>query len=106
MKIFDLDGTLADLNHRLHFIKNGKKDWDGFFNACDKDKPIQWVINLCNKFNDVIILSGRSDAVREKTEKWLSDNGVRYSELIMRKSGEGYKVLQCKAWEENNDQKH
>lgn len=32
--IFDLDGTVADLTHRLHFITGETKDWDGFHGAC------------------------------------------------------------------------
>jgi phosphoglycolate phosphatase-like HAD superfamily hydrolase len=38
--IFDLDGTLADLTHRLHYVKNGNRNWDKFFEECDKDLPI------------------------------------------------------------------
>jgi phosphoglycolate phosphatase-like HAD superfamily hydrolase len=37
--IFDLDGTLCDISHRLHFIENGNKDWDGFYAACPDDVP-------------------------------------------------------------------
>jgi hypothetical protein len=30
--LFDIDGTLADLSHRLHYIKpaGGPKNWDAF----------------------------------------------------------------------------
>ena len=31
--IFDIDGTLADNTHRLHFIQGEVKDWEGFHNA-------------------------------------------------------------------------
>lgn len=31
--IFDLDGALCDISHRLHHIKNGNKNWDAFFAA-------------------------------------------------------------------------
>ena len=32
----DIDGTVADNSHRQHFLE-GKKDWDGFFDALDLD---------------------------------------------------------------------
>ena len=37
--IFDLDGTLALIEHRLHFIQGPEKDWRGFFAAVGDDKP-------------------------------------------------------------------
>lgn len=69
--LVDMDGTLFDLSHRLHFIKgvcvwcsgtglmgngvqqcarcNGtkksKKDWNGFFAHCADDKPIPTIVN-------------------------------------------------------------
>lgn len=30
--IVDIDGTVADLSHRIHFIEGEKKDWDSFYN--------------------------------------------------------------------------
>jgi len=41
--VFDLDGTLADLKHRIHYIKGQVKDWDTFSQECDKDIVIEWV---------------------------------------------------------------
>ncbi len=76
---FDIDGTLADLTHRLHFIKreDGTKDWDSFFKACKDDEPIVEMIDLCHDLiyghNDIIFVSGRSDSVREATVEWLND---------------------------------
>ena len=37
--IVDIDGTIADCSHRLHYIKGEKKDWNSFFKAAGKDKP-------------------------------------------------------------------
>lgn len=37
--IFDIDGTLADLNGREQFLHNGKKDWKNFNANMDKDLP-------------------------------------------------------------------
>jgi len=89
--IVDLDGTLADVEHRLHFLKGATKDWDGFFGACSDDRPIWPVINMVNFLSvgmgengRVLIFSGRSNSVQEKTEAWLSRYVSFDYELVMR----------------------
>jgi hypothetical protein len=107
MIIFDLDGTLANCEHRRHFVdpeknfslyflppgntKNNmpsgwytsnherwKPDWKAFYEACDKDDPIEPVINLFHDLNgmerEVNIWSGRCESTREKTYQWLLDH--------------------------------
>ena len=90
--IFDLDGTLANISHRLHFIQQEKPDWDAFYNACDEDKPIENTIDLLKNLwveNRIIILSGRSDIVKDKTLNWIYKNiGARFYILYMRKAGD------------------
>ncbi len=76
--IFDLDGTLALNQHREHFVKGEKKDWDAFFEACDRDEPNLPVIEafsaLYRCHEDIRIWSGRSDAVRWKTISWIQQH--------------------------------
>lgn len=88
----DLDGTLADCQHRIHHILKQPKDWASFFADCAGDSPIQHVIDLVNSINkdvyEVWITSGRSDECKQQTVKWLYDNNVNYDNLIMRKSGD------------------
>lgn len=91
--VFDLDGTLADISHRLHFIEKEKKDWDSFFLACSEDKPIQWICNLLYQFGvnlgfKIGICTGRSDIAKEETLNWLHKYNVFYDELLMRKQGD------------------
>jgi len=87
--VFDLDGTLADLSHRLHYIRSMPKDWDSFFEHCINDSPIHEIIDLNNmfyeKYNWIEVWSGRSDVTRDVTIKWLEINGVKYDVLRMRK---------------------
>lgn len=111
MIIFDLDGTLANFEHRRHFItppddakhiftdsvphengciligeyqfknrKQWKPDWKSFYEASDKDTPIQPVLDVFihltqgEPFNhDVQIWSGRCESVRHKTLDWLTN---------------------------------
>lgn len=74
--IFDLDGTLALIQHRRHFVERerGKQDWKGFYAACVNDAPnapVLRVMESLRRFADVWIFSGRSDEVRGETVEWL-----------------------------------
>ena len=86
--IFDLDGTLADISHRLHFIQQEKKDWDSFFDACKDDKPIIQTIDVARALYEagfvIEIWSGRSMRVRRETEDWLKRNNVRFHLMRLR----------------------
>jgi len=87
--IFDLDGTLANVTHRLPLIKGPKKDWNAFFDACVHDTPNSYVVRLNHilfSTMTVIISSGRPDSHNDQTVKWLMDNDVRYHILMMRKA--------------------
>ena len=77
--IVDLDGTLANIEHRLHLIRGPKKDWNAFFLACSEDSPVSSVIDLVSALIkgagtgcETFIFSGRSEAVQEETLEWLS----------------------------------
>ena len=93
--VFDLDGTLADCSHRLHYLD--KKDWRGFFAACPHDEPINHMIELfvtlCRGGHRVEIWSGRSDEVRAETEAWLLEHDIGGSltgpiTVLMRNAGD------------------
>lgn len=86
--IFDVDGTLADTSHRVHFVTNGKKDWDGFFGAQDQDPVHHDISRLVDIFKfvgyTVLIVSGRPETYRRVTENWLTKKGISYEFLFMR----------------------
>lgn len=89
--LFDLDGTLCGIEHRLHFITNGKKDWEGFFKACVDDVPRPDIIKVFKAMkaagHEVWIVSGRSSQVQEETIEWLKRYDIQPRMLIMRKQG-------------------
>lgn len=112
--ICDIDGTIANLQHRLHFIKNpdGSKksykdsDWDSFHKACVDDEPYEDVIeilhslvrghgngcNVCGAVErEVYFFSGRNESVRKETIEWLEKNvsiPVEDGSLYMRSEGD------------------
>ncbi len=88
--IFDIDGTLADLTHRLHYIQKHPKDWDSFFAACVHDTPIPHIVTLAKCLPlPIVCVSGRSDVVRIETDYWLRVKaGLAPAALYMRKGGD------------------
>lgn len=93
--IFDLDGTLADGDHRLHHIQKTPKDWKAYFRACWADKPIDHMIKIMRAIaadNDIFICSGRSDEVRAETMQWLRDHipdlDLTLEDVYMRVAGD------------------
>lgn len=85
--VFDLDGTLANTDHRQHLV--AAKDWRGFYAGCDKDPPHLHIVDTLTALaaggHRVEIWSGRSDEVRDKTEAWLEAHGLSGVPLRMRK---------------------
>ena len=85
--IFDLDGTLCNVEHRLHLLP----DFDAFHTACVDDtlnRPIAelfWAMKQRGWF--MIIVTGRDDNFRIETHKWLYKNHIQYDVLIMRPHG-------------------
>lgn len=85
--IFDLDGTLALIDHRRHLVEGETKDWPAFFRACKDDKPNWPVVRtlqaLRNSGAEIWIWSGRSDEVRAETERWLYEHGILRTTMLL-----------------------
>lgn len=92
--IFDLDGTLADIEHRVHHVRGQHKDYRAFHQNVDQDSPIHEIISLTHSIAEhnpstrVIICSGRSSECFAETKKWLHDHDVHYDRLYMRPEGD------------------
>lgn len=91
--VFDLDGTLALIDHRRHLVEGDSKDWGAFYRACVDDEPNLPVIDLFHRYREdrrlqLWIVSGRSDEVHEQTVDWLVKHEIRPHALLMRKEGD------------------
>ena len=85
--IVDLDGTLANCNHRLHHIDGVKKNWDLFFQGCSDDTVIEPMLNLIkmlSKDYKIVFITARPEKNRYLTTKWLNDNNIDYDLLMVR----------------------
>ena len=89
--IIDIDGTVADGDHRLHHIQKEPKAWDDYFMACGADAPIEHMHQVVTGLSEVamiVYVSGRSDLVKEQTIAWLNEHGFPCDALYMRKQGD------------------
>jgi predicted kinase len=91
--VFDIDGTLSNLSHRLHHIQGGNRNWDAFFAAVDADtvnEPVRWLHSLVCEAPPIPILiaSGRPDNYRDVTVAWLAEHGIFHTKLYMRSAGD------------------
>jgi hypothetical protein len=95
----DIDGVVADVRHRLHFIEQAPKDWDSFFAAAAADPPIAEGISLARELaveQDLVWLTGRPQRLRRLTIAWLRANGLRAATVHMRPSRDFRKAARFK----------
>lgn len=89
--VFDVDGVVADVRHRLHYVESGWKDWDGFFSEVGDDAPLQQGLDLVAEYadnHDIVWLTGRPSWLRRDTKDWLEKQGLPTDELHMRPGGD------------------
>ncbi len=101
--IVDLDSTLADNDHRQHYIadfysddgtdndvpESKKADWDSFNAEIPNDTLNEWCYSILSLFYqqgvDILVVTGRGEDVRKTTEQWLLLNDlVPYDKMFMR----------------------
>lgn len=86
--LVDIDGTLADGEHREHLVKGPKKDWDAYYKLLSADFPhehiVKWVYHLSEN-HTIVIVSGRPDTYQRETLFWLREVAkVPFDWLFMR----------------------
>jgi len=93
--ICDLDGTLCNIEHRLHYVKKGvegrKPNWPAFFKGVPLDGVNEWCAEILRQFSgnhEIVFCSGRGEESREDTETWLKTNNLWFGHLFMRSAGD------------------
>lgn len=95
--IFDIDGTLSNCSHRLHYVlpPEGTRaeitdhgiefdwdgpDWDSFYKECINDTPVLPVVKLAQSLisagHDILFITGRPERCRKETWEWLETQGL------------------------------
>lgn len=85
LAVFDIDGVLADVSHRLHYLDEYR--WDRFFTAAGRDPLLDegaTRLRAALADHDVAYLTGRPERNRRLTERWLARHDLPTGPLYMR----------------------
>lgn len=97
--VCDLDGTLANMTHRVHHLE--EKNWDAFFDAVKDDTVNLWCQLLLQAMHgrgyEVIFVTGRNSRCREATREWLDNVGFGCCMVHMRKEDDRRPDYELKA---------
>jgi hypothetical protein len=89
--VFDIDGVVADVRHRLHHIEGARKDWRAFHTAAVDDPPLAEGLALVADLqtaHDIVWLSGRPEWLRTTTRDWLAGHRLPHDVIRLRPSGD------------------
>lgn len=89
--VVDLDGVLADVNHRLHQLQRTPKDWAAFFSGIPDDPVHPEGLAVARELaaeHELIYLSGRPERTRAATEEWLHRHGAPPGRVLLRRDGD------------------
>lgn len=87
--IFDIDGTLANIEHRRVYLDSDRPDWARFNATMGEDTPNAPIVDLYKTLwksgaYDLQIVTGRNEAFRKVTETWLTWNEIEFNRVLMR----------------------
>ena len=86
--LVDLDGTLADIEHRVHHVQSDQKDWKSFNEGMHADELNHWCADLVKAMQGesykIIFITGRGESTRPMTVEWLEKKAITYDHLYMR----------------------
>jgi phosphoglycolate phosphatase-like HAD superfamily hydrolase len=86
--VFDIDGVLADVRHRLHHLEQRPKNWAGFFAAAGADTVLTQgrdAALLAAQAHQLAYLTGRPASLEQVTGSWLAQGEFPPGQLIMRR---------------------
>ena len=89
--IVDIDGVLANAEHRKRFDESGNLDWEHFLDPeltrqdtlMRSDIP-EILKRIKEDGEEIILMSGRVPKQKNATIEWLEEHDIPYDRLIMR----------------------
>ncbi len=87
--LVDIDGTLADITHRMHHWHS--KNYEAFNSEMPNDKVNQWCVEIINAFKSthkIFLITGRPGRTRILTQPWLIKRNIHHDGLLMEKENE------------------
>jgi len=86
LAIIDLDGTLCDDGHRVHYANSG--EYELYHRLCDLDSPHMVEAELVRAWSQrgggIVYSTGRYSSKRQITEHWLSKHDLPFGLIFMR----------------------
>jgi hypothetical protein len=86
--IFDVDGTLANVDPYLHHVRGPNRDYNAFHEASIDALPnievVQMLNNAVSDRHAILIVTSRKEKYRGLTSMWLAKNNIRSHALFMR----------------------
>ena len=106
LAVFDIDGVLADVRHRLHHLQTRPQHWNAFFLAADRDPLLEEGaarLRAAQAEHEVVYLTGRPERNRALTRTWLAGHGLPTGPLHMRpdddyRPARWVKRTRCAGW--------
>jgi phosphoglycolate phosphatase-like HAD superfamily hydrolase len=86
LAVFDIDGVVADVRHRLRHL-DPPRSWHRFFAAAGDDGLLPEGARLVAEMavrHEIVWLTGRPEWLREITVEWLARHGLPGTELHLR----------------------
>jgi hypothetical protein len=86
--VFDIDGTLANIEHRRAYVATKPKNWAAFNAGIVNDTPHEDICVLARIFwahgYKIILCSGRGEEHRVVTESQMVTFNISFQKLFMR----------------------
>lgn len=89
--IMDIDGCLANGEHRIHLLPANGGSWETFLAAAADDTTHPEIVLLNNLLCEalpVFIVTGRGQEQEAMTVDWLARHAISYDKLYMRPRGD------------------
>jgi phosphoglycolate phosphatase-like HAD superfamily hydrolase len=86
--IFDVDGTLANVDPYLHHVRGDNKDYDAFhessIGALPNIEVLEMLNNAVSDGHSILVVTSRKEKWRGLTSMWLAKTDARSHALFMR----------------------
>ena len=91
--IFDVDGTLANVDSILHHLTGEIKDFDAFHSSSVDVEPhwdvVALAIDAANHGHHILVVTARKEKWRAHTSMWLALHSIPSNALFMRNNQDG-----------------
>lgn len=87
--IFDIDNTLANVDDLMKYWDADPEEFCKRVGEAIVIEPMRKLYQIIDRNNtELVIYTARPEKIRTATEKWLTENSLFYSELLMAKDND------------------